>query len=255
VIKHTNPCGAAVADSSLDAVAGALAGDPLAAYGGILAINAPLDDDAAARLCDKDVFLEVVVAPKFHASVLGRLRGRWANIRLLAVGEPIAPRAASGLETEFRSIPGGLLMQQRDQSLVSPTHVVHAAGPSPTEADLAIAAFLESVCRGLFSNAIVLGGANPQAPGSLRMFGGGAGQMDRLASCELAIRKAGALARGSVAFSDAFFPFPDGPEKLIAAGVRVIVHPGGSKRDSETVAVCNAHHVTCLTTGVRHFRH
>ena len=252
VIKHTNPCGASVASNSLDAVVSALAGDPLAAYGGILATNAPLDDDAAARLCDKDVFLEVVVAPRFHASVLDRLRSRWANIRLLAVGEPLG---AATHETEFRSIPGGLLVQDRDHTLVPAGGFVHAAGPKPSDTDVETARFLEGICRGLFSNAIVLGGAAPEGDNIIRMFGGGAGQMDRVASCELAIRKAGPLAKGSVAFSDAFFPFPDGPERLIEAGVRIIVHPGGSKRDPETFAVCNANGVTCLTTGVRHFRH
>jgi len=252
VIKHTNPCGAAVADNSLDAVNAALLGDPLAAYGGILAINSPLDDDAAARLCEKDVFLEVIIAPRFHASVLERLRTRWANLRLLATGEPtIAPT----IETEFRSISGGLLVQDRDLRLCREEEFVHAAGPQPGEADLAAARFLESVCRSLFSNSIVLGGPSPQQPGALRMYGGGAGQMDRVASCELAIRKAGPLARGATAFSDAFFPFPDGPEALIAAGVSTIVHPGGSKRDAETFALCNAKGITCLVTGVRHFRH
>ena len=252
VIKHTNPCGAAVATNSLDAVNAAIAGDPLAAYGGILAINAALDDDAAARLCEKDIFLEVVVAPSFHASVLDRLRSRWANLRILATG---LPTQLPSHETEFRSIPGGLLMQERDNTLCSTEDYVHAAGPKPSIAALAAAGFLESICRGLFSNSIVLGGAAPDFPATLRMFGGGAGQMDRVASCELAIKKAGLLAKGSVAFSDAFFPFPDGPEKLIAAGITTIVHPGGSKRDPETFALCNAHHVTCLTTGVRHFRH
>lgn len=252
VIKHTNPCGASVASNSLDAVNAAIAGDPLAAYGGILAINAPLDDDAAQRLCEKDIFLEVIVAPEYHASVLERLTTRWANLRILATGRPVQ---LPHHETEFRSIPGGLLVQERDSKLCPTADYTHTAGPKPSETALASARFLESVCRGLFSNSIVLGGPSPEQPSTLRMFGGGAGQMDRVASCELAIKKAGPLAKGSTAFSDAFFPFPDGPEKLIAAGVTTIVHPGGSKRDPETFALCEAHNVTCLTTGVRHFRH
>lgn len=106
----------------------------------------------------------------------------------------------------------------------------------------------------LSSNAVAIGGADPSM-GGVRLFGAGAGQMDRVTACRLAVEKAGERARGAIAASDAFFPFPDGPELLIRAGVTTIVHPGGSKRDQETFDLCKAHGVTCLTTGVRHFRH
>jgi phosphoribosylaminoimidazolecarboxamide formyltransferase/IMP cyclohydrolase len=254
ILKHTNPCGAALATTCRDAIDQAIAGDPMAAYGGILAVGDELDAEAAERLQSKEVFLEVIVAPRFSSEALDILRARWANVRLLAVGDldfPVAPHAQ---QLEYRSIPGGLLVQERDLRLVPASEWQHAAGPKPTGEQLKAAAFLEGVCRFLFSNAVVLGGPATGTTG-VRMYGGGAGQMDRVTSCKLAVEKAGKLARGSVAFSDAFFPFSDGPQVLIDAGVSCIVHPGGSKRDQETFDLCNVRGVACLVTGVRHFRH
>ncbi|HLO41883.1 MAG TPA: hypothetical protein VK176_12735, partial [Phycisphaerales bacterium] len=122
---------------------------------------------------------------------------------------------------------------------------------------LAAAKFLEPVCRALTSNTVCIGGVSPgrDEPRAMRLFGAGAGQMDRVASCRLAVEKAGAHAHGAVAYSDAFFPFSDGPKILVDAGVRCIVHTGGSKRDQETFDLCNERGVTCLVTGLRHFRH
>jgi phosphoribosylaminoimidazolecarboxamide formyltransferase/IMP cyclohydrolase len=250
VIKHTNPCGAAAAPDALEAVTGALAGDPLAAYGGILAISAEMDSDAAAKITgDKTIFLEVIVAPRFSADALELLRGRWANVRLLASGMP--QDVIEEMPLELRTIPGGLLAQTPDTLLAKAFE--HKAGPAPTAAQLKVAAFLEPVCRSLFSNAVCLGGA--ASDGSLRLFGAGAGQMDRVTASRLAVEKAGELADGAVCFSDAFFPFSDGPALLAEAGVSVIVHPGGSKRDQDTFDLCNGRGITCLTTGIRHFRH
>jgi phosphoribosylaminoimidazolecarboxamide formyltransferase/IMP cyclohydrolase len=250
VVKHANPCGAAFASNPLDAVNEAILGDPLAAYGGILAINKPLDEAAAVRLCEKDIFLEVIVAPSYSAAALDTLRARWANVRLLAVGEITGGQSE---RLEMRSIAGGLLVQERDA--VNATTFERRSGPEATAHTMRIAAFLEVVCRALMSNAVVVGGASPNCAGAVRMFGGGAGQMDRLTSCRLACEKAGTLTKGAVAFSDAFFPFADGPQVLVDAGVSTIIHPGGSKRDTETFALCESRGVTCLTTGVRHFRH
>ncbi|MBL4615924.1 MAG: hypothetical protein JKY27_13785 [Magnetovibrio sp.] len=117
---------------------------------------------------------------------------------------------------------------------------------------LQAAAILEPICTALSSNAVLIGGIESNR---VRLFGAGAGQMDRVASCLGAIRKAGDLCKGSIALSDAFFPFPDGPQLLIDAGIKAIVHPGGSKRDGDTFELCNQHNITCLTTGTRHFRH
>ncbi len=253
VVKHMNPCGAALAATPLDAVREAIAGDPLAAYGGILAINRVIDFAAAERLCEKDVFMELIVAPAFDAAAATKLMGRWANLRLMETGE-IGPVAAG--EREWRSLPGsggGWLAQVRDTKLTDPAMFVHAAGPAPTSETLGVVAFLEPVCRSLLSNAVCIGGLS--AGGGVRLFGAGAGQMDRLASCRIACEKAGELCCGAVAYSDGFFPFADGPKVLIDAGVKTIVHPGGSKRDGETFELCEASGVTCITTGLRHFRH
>ncbi|MEM7754709.1 MAG: bifunctional phosphoribosylaminoimidazolecarboxamide formyltransferase/IMP cyclohydrolase [Planctomycetota bacterium] len=249
VVKHTNPCGAARAQSVDDAVRAAIAGDPLAAFGGILAVDTQIDAAAAERIAAKDRFFEVVIAPSFAAVALETLRARWANVRLLAVGDPDSGEANA---TEYRSVPGGVLVQHRDRLSPAPTEWVHAAGPAPDDALVRTATAMETVVRALTSNAVCLGGDDA---GAVRLFGAGAGQMDRVASCRLAIDKAGEHAHGAVALSDAFFPFPDGPELLIDAGVRAIVHPGGSKRDGETFELCARRGVTCLTTDVRRFRH
>lgn len=251
VIKHTNPCGSAVADAPEHAAMEAIAGDPLAAYGGILALNVELTAAVAERLADKSIFLEVVAAPTFAPDAVAILKERSANIRLLATG----PAPTAGVARQLRSIPGGMLVQDADRRLTPPAEFVHRAGPKPTPAQIDAARFMEPVTRQLLSNAVAIGGGSPDAAGALRLFGAGAGQMDRVASCRIAVQKAGANAQNAVAFSDAFFPFPDGPTILIDAGVKVLVHPGGSKRDAETFDLCEARGVTCLTTGIRHFRH
>ncbi|MEM1183590.1 MAG: bifunctional phosphoribosylaminoimidazolecarboxamide formyltransferase/IMP cyclohydrolase [Planctomycetota bacterium] len=250
VVKHTNPCGAAKSSTLAGAVRGAIAGDPMAAFGGILAVDSPLDRDSAELVAAPDRFFEVVIAPSFDDDALEMLRARWANVRLLAVGDPDTESPAL---LEHKSVPGGVLVQQRDLEAPAPSSWTHAAGPKPDGATLAAAASLETVVRALTSNAVCLGGIDDR--GTTRLFGAGAGQMDRVASCTIAIEKAGELAKGAIALSDAFFPFPDGPELLIDAGVKTIVHPGGSKRDGETFDLCNERGVTCLTTGVRRFRH
>ncbi|MDX2118363.1 MAG: bifunctional phosphoribosylaminoimidazolecarboxamide formyltransferase/IMP cyclohydrolase [Planctomycetota bacterium] len=257
VIKHANPCGAAIADTPIDAVDEAIAGDPLAAYGGILAINAPLDAPAADRLCAKDIFLEVIVAPGYTEDALAALKARWANLRLLATGPLAAALSASSNSPTiaYRSIRGGMLAQEIDTRAATRDELALRAGPAPDDATLRLAAFMEAVTTSLLSNAVALGGISPQRPSAFRLFGAGAGQMDRVTSCKIATAKAGALARGSLAFSDAFFPFSDGPQVLADAGVATIVHPGGSKRDQDTFDLCNARGITCLTTGLRHFRH
>jgi phosphoribosylaminoimidazolecarboxamide formyltransferase / IMP cyclohydrolase len=250
VIKHTNPCGAAIASTCRQAVDLAIAGDPTAAYGGILAVNTPFDLAAAERLAGPDVFMELIIAPEFAPDALEMLRKRWSTVRILEIG---AAAAARPRLIEYKSIPGGMLAQDRDTTIPAPDHWVHAAGPMPTPEQLRAAAFLEVTVRALTSNAVVIGGT---AEGdAVRIFGAGAGQVDRLTSCRIAVQKAGNLARGAVAAGDAFFPFADGPKVLIEAGVSLILHPGGSKRDQETFDACAAAGIPCLTTGLRHFRH
>jgi len=253
VIKHTNPCGMALADSPALAITQGVAGDPLAAYGGILAINREIDKDCATTIIESGSFFEVVIAPEISGDAARTLQGKWKNIRLISVGHK-TPSNARKLES--KSIPGGVLLQERDVRAPDASAWTHAAGPAPDEQTLADAAFLVCAVRALSSNAIAIGGRTDAA--SVRLFGAGAGQMDRVAACRHAIEKASeasATCDAPIAASDAFFPFPDGPQALIDTGVKTIVHPGGSKRDQETFDLCDASAVTCLTTAVRHFRH
>lgn len=252
IVKHTNPCGAAVGASLAQAFAAAHAGDPVAAYGGILALSNEVDEATAQAIVEGDKFLEVIVAPTFSRAALDLLAARWKNVRLLPVG-PISPPAP---EIHYRSIPGGVLAQERDIERPRTEAWSHVAGPAPDEATRRSAAFAVVVAKHLKSNAVcIVRGAT--------LLGAGAGQMDRVASCRIAVEKASArLAPGAanggpdpVAAGDAFFPFSDGPKVLIDAGVRCLVHPGGSKRDGETLALCEQSGVTCLVTGVRQFRH
>ncbi len=245
VIKHANPCGAAVAGNVADAFLAAYEGDPLAAYGGIVAFNQSVDEAAARRIVEGSKFFEVIIAPSYEPAARELIAQRWANVRLLAVGDHVP---TTDRKIEMRSIPGGLLVQDQDRRKAQPETWQHAAGPAPTPELLADAAVVWIIAKHLKSNAIAVGGQR-------RLYGAGAGQMDRLASCRLAVEKAGGRAKGAIAASDAFFPFPDGPQILIDAGVKCIVHPGGSKRDQDTLEVCSRHGVTCLLTGVRHFRH
>ena len=251
VIKHTNPCGAAIASSVLAAFEHAWSGDPMAAFGGIVAFSSTVDVATAEAMAAGERFLEVVIAPGYEPKALETLQARWKNARLLATSHasPTIDRALT-----WRSIPGGMLVQERDVHRIDAAQFTHAAGPVPSAATLADAALMFAVAKHLKSNAVCIG-----ANGTL--FGAGAGQMDRVASCRNAVEKAkaklAAMAAGTVAVaaSDAFFPFADGPALLADAGVRCIVHPGGSKRDQDTFDLCNARGITCLLTGSRHFRH
>jgi phosphoribosylaminoimidazolecarboxamide formyltransferase/IMP cyclohydrolase len=252
VIKHTNPCGAAASIDARQAVELAIAGDPLAAYGGILSINRSITPDIASRLSEKDVFFEVIVAPGIEPTALEALRARWQNLRILIIDPQARPATR---RIDYRSVPGGMLAQDADLRSPSTDQWAHAAGPAPKPEQIRVAAFLEGLTRAVSSNAVVIGGQDPAAPQTIRLFGAGGGQVDRLTACRIAVSKAGSLARGAVAFGDAFFPFPDGPEVLVDAGVAMLVHPGGSKRDQETFDLCNRRGVTCMTTGIRHFRH
>jgi phosphoribosylaminoimidazolecarboxamide formyltransferase/IMP cyclohydrolase len=249
IIKHTNACGAAIADSLAEAFDLAYEGDPIAAFGGILAVSRTVGQDTADRICQGQRFLEVIVAPGYDDAALAMLSARWKNVRLLAVGE--LDTAVVPTETESRSIPGGVLVQERDTAIAQPQLWTQAAGPAAQGPTLDDAVFAWTVVKHLRSNAVAIAAAG-------RLLGGGCGLVDRVSACRLAIEKAGAkLARHEsiVAASDAFFPFADGPKLLIEAGVTCIVHPGGSKRDQETIDACNEHGVTCLVTGVRHFKH
>jgi len=246
IIKHANPCGIAVGADVADAHAKAHACDPVSAFGGVIAANVPVTAAAAAQIAE--VFTEVVVAPAYEPEALEILR-RKKNIRLLVVDAP--PSAA----VELRPISGGLLLQQVDRVDADgddPTTWTLASGAAADEATLADLAFAWRAVRAVKSNAILLadGGAS---------VGVGMGQVNRVDSCRLAVERANTgdaeRARGAVAASDAFFPFADGLQVLLDAGVRAVVQPGGSVRDEEVVAAAAAAGVTLYLTGTRHFAH
>ena len=243
IIKHANPCGIAVGTDVADAHAKALACDPVSAYGGVVATNRTVTQAMAERLAE--VFTEVLAAPDFDAGALAVLT-RKKNLRLLRVG------GAPGPGAEVRPISGGLLMQLVDRIDAAgddPTTWTLVSGTAADPATLADLAFAWRAVRAVKSNAILLahGGAS---------VGVGMGQVNRVDSCRLAVERAGAeRARGAVAASDAFFPFADGLQVLLDAGVRAVVQPGGSVRDDEVIAAAVAAGVTMYLTGTRHFAH
>jgi phosphoribosylaminoimidazolecarboxamide formyltransferase/IMP cyclohydrolase len=256
IIKHANPCGAALAVGAggpAEAFERAYQGDPRAAYGGILALSVAVEDATARTICDGQRFLEVIIAPAFSEGSVRMLGERWRDVRLLATGS----LAHTGQrKINYRSVPGGMLVQERDMRLPEMRSWQHVAGPAPSEALLRDAALAWVVAKHLKSNAIAIAAGG-------RLAGAGMGQVDRVTACRLAVERMQAFGRPAesdsgaapVAASDAFFPFPDGPELLIGVGVKCIVHPGGSKRDQETIDLCQSRGVTLLLTGVRHFRH
>ncbi len=245
IVKHANPCGAAVGRNLADAYAKALACDPVSAFGGIVACNRPLDGAAAAAVAR--VFTEVVVAPDTDEAARAVFAAK-PNLRLLLIDrvpEPTAPGR------DARTLLGGLLVQDRDAAALEPAELRVVTERHPNEAELRDLLFAWSVAKHVRSNAIVL--ARDGAT-----VGIGAGQMSRVDAVELAARKAGrhAGSRPScVVASDAFFPFPDGLEAAIAAGATAAVQPGGSVRDAEVVAAANRAGVAMVLTGRRHFRH
>jgi phosphoribosylaminoimidazolecarboxamide formyltransferase/IMP cyclohydrolase len=250
IVKHATPCGFATAADLPTAFRNAFAGDPLAAFGGIVALNQPVDLTTAQAIISIDKLLEVIVATTFDNDALDLLRSRWKNVRLLEVGPLGTPDPK---ELSLHSIVGGYLVQERDlaggnQSGANQSawKVVSQRPPTAREMSDLLIAWL--ACKHVKSNAVVLAG-------SQMMLGSGAGQQDRVNACRIAIQKAGDRARGSVAASDAFFPFPDGPQLLLDAGVTAIIHPGGSMRDHETLAIVNHSGAAMITTGERHFKH
>ncbi len=257
VMKHNNPCGVAEVGEGEDiarAHARAHATDPVSAYGGVIAANRPVTLALAQQV--KPVFTEVILAPGYDDEALELLRTK-KNLRILRIAE--RPRGG----VEIRQIWGGSLVQDADAIDASgddPQTWTLVAGPAADERTLADLAFAWRAIRAVKSNAILLA-----ADGAA--VGIGMGQVNRLDSCRLAVERANALgahaegedaperARGAVAASDAFFPFADGPQILIDAGVRAIVQPGGSIRDDEVVAACERAGVTMYLTGTRHFAH
>ena len=252
IVKHANPCGVASAGSLAEAWDAALRCDPQSAFGGIVAVNRVLDAAAAERIAA--IFTEVIVAPDADPAAMEVL-SRKKNLRLLLTGGLPDP-AAPGLV--FRSLAGGFLAQTRDAGRIGAADLRVVTRRAPTAAELADLIFAFRVCKHVKSNAIVYARAGATV-------GVGAGQMSRVDSARIAAWKSeeaaraagltGRLAEGSVVASDAFFPFADGLQAAVAAGVTAVIQPGGSMRDAEVIAAADAAGVAMVFTGMRHFRH
>jgi phosphoribosylaminoimidazolecarboxamide formyltransferase/IMP cyclohydrolase len=252
VIKHNNPCGTAIGNSLEHAFRKAYEGDPLSAYGGMLGFNREIDEATAHEITEPNRFVECIIAPGFSEAALHLLTTRptWKkSVRLLKTG-PLARGASKEgtISMDWRRVDGGLLVQTRDIDYhdFDNMKVVTKRPPSASELDDLRFAWL--VCKHVKSNGIVL--AKDQM-----LVGVGAGQMSRVDSVHLAVRKAGDRAVGSVMASDAFFPFRDNIDEAAKAGIRAIIQPGGSMRDQDSIQACDEHDMAMIFTGIRHFRH
>ena len=247
IIKHTNPCGTAIADSLREAYLKAYAADPVSAFGSIIALNRTVDGDTAIELAK--LFVEAVIAPEYRPEALSIFAPK-KNLRVLSM-DGIDSRnpdpALSHAEREIRRVSGGILLQDVDNVLLGPESRI-VTKRRPTENEHRDLHFAWRVAKHVKSNAIVL------AEGG-RTIGVGAGQMSRVDSVKLSIQKAQPTARGSVLASDAFFPFRDGIDEAGRAGVTAIIQPGGSVRDAEVIEAADEHGIAMIFTGLRHFKH
>ncbi len=243
IIKHANPCGIAVGKDIAEAHRRAHECDPVSAYGGVIATNRPVSVEMAKQVAE--IFTEVLVAPAYEDGAVEVLQGK-KNIRLL-----VAPALSSAEQVEMRAVSGGLLLQHTDRFQApgdDPSAWTLAAGEAASPEVLADLAFAWKACRAVKSNAILLASDGASV-------GVGMGQVNRVDSCRLAVSRAGDRATGSVAASDAFFPFPDGLEVLIEGGVKAVVQPGGSIRDEAAIEAAQKAGITMYFTGTRHFFH
>ncbi len=241
VVKHTNPCGAAVGESAVDAFERAYSCDPRSAYGGIVGLNRTLDLATATAISKH--FLELVVAPDITPEAEARLAGR-TRLRVLRVG---TPSGRSSMH-ELRSVDGGILLQERDPNRDDPAQFRVVTRRHPTAEEWEDLRLAWQLVGGVKSNAIVLCNRG-------RAVGIGAGQMSRVEAIQLAIQRAGGESVGSCLASDAFFPMADNLEMAAAGGVTAAIHPGGSKRDQEVAEVADRVGMALVATGTRHFRH
>jgi phosphoribosylaminoimidazolecarboxamide formyltransferase/IMP cyclohydrolase len=244
IIKHTNPCGVGLGDTLRKAYDKALATDGKSAFGGIVAVNRPLDLDAAEKI--NEIFTEVIVAPEFPSPVLEFLK-RKRDRRLIRVAGDL--RAME--ERDVRSVPGGILMQDADRVRIAREHLRVVTKRRPTEEETQGMLFAWRVVKHVKSNAIVYARAD-------RTVGIGAGQMSRVDASRIAAEKAaeaGLPTQGTVVASDAFFPFADGLFEATKAGSTAVIQPGGSVRDDEVIRAADDNNVAMVFTGIRHFKH
>jgi phosphoribosylaminoimidazolecarboxamide formyltransferase / IMP cyclohydrolase len=275
VIKHNNPCGAATAGSLVEAFRKAYEGDPLSAFGGILGFNREVDEATAMQISEPNRFVECIIAPGFSDAAFHILTTRptWKrSVRLLKSGSLVPPHPSppppGGREhgspsplvgegwgggerpagRDYRRVDGGLLVQDRDLGSDDFGQLKVVTKRAPNEEEMRDLRFSWLVCKHVKSNAIVLGKDG-------MIVGVGAGQMSRVDSVQIAVRKAGERSRGAVLASDAFFPFRDNIDEAARAGVTAIIQPGGSVRDADSIQACDEHGLAMVFTGIRHFRH
>ena len=247
VIKHNNPCGAAIADTICEATQNAMAGDPLSAFGAVLGFNRNVDATTAELLSQPGLFVEAIVAPEFDPQALEILKTKpkWhANVRLLQCGS--LARTPSGLSV--RMLEGGMLLQEADVDNDPEDQWQVVTHAKPTDTQWADLRFAWELVRHVKSNAITL------AKGGM-LLGAGAGQMSRVDSVEIAIKKAGDRIADSVLASDAFFPFTDSIDAISQHGVKAVIQPGGSRSDETVIEACNKYDIAMIFTGRRHFKH
>lgn len=248
VIKHTNPCGCATADTLVEAFEKAYAGDPISAFGSIISFNRSLDKATAEKLCEPNRFIEAIIAPDYEPEALELLttKPKWKkNVRLMKCPMMKAPEVAT---LDYRRVSGGLLVQEKDELRDDSADWKVVTSREPSLQEMNDLAFGWIVCKHVKSNAIVL--AKDEM-----LLGAGAGQMSRLDSSYIAAYKAGERSQGAVVASDAFFPFRDGVDEAAKAGVTAIIQPGGSVKDEEVINACNEHGIAMIFTGRRHFKH
>ncbi|HET9107814.1 MAG TPA: bifunctional phosphoribosylaminoimidazolecarboxamide formyltransferase/IMP cyclohydrolase [Steroidobacteraceae bacterium] len=246
IVKHANPCGAAVAASTRDAYDRAHRTDPTSAFGGIIALNRELDAALAAAILERQ-FVEVLAAPAFAPEALKVLASK-PNVRVLAVGDL---NRGPATDVEYRSVTGGLLVQTRDTARVAAADLTVVTQRKPTHQEIADLLFAWRICKFVKSNAIVM--ARDGAT-----VGVGAGQMSRVYSIRLAAQKASdekLTIEGAVMASDAYSPFRDNMDVAAGYGIKAVVQPGGSRRDAEVIAAADEHGMAMVLTGIRHFRH
>ncbi len=242
IIKHTNPCGAATGSTVLDAYQRALAADPVSAFGGVIGVNREVDGAAAEAIAK--LFVEAIVAPSFTEEALARFAAK-KNLRVLA----IAPSKSGRM---LKYVSGGMLMQDVDRASVSESELKLVTERAPSAEELRALTFAWRVCKHVKSNAIVYARFDG---GFGQTVGIGAGQMSRVDAAKFGAAKAVLPLAGSVAASDAFFPFPDGLETVAAAGATAVIQPGGSVNDAKVIEAANLLGMAMVLTGIRHFRH
>ena len=242
IIKHTNPCGAATGSTVLEAYRRALASDPVSAFGGVIGINRAVDAAAAEEIAK--LFVEAIVAPSFTPEAVARFATK-KNLRLLEIQPASTPRV-------LKQVSGGYLVQDADHRRITEADLTFPTSRKPTPEELRALLFAWSVSKYVKSNAIVYARFDS---GHGQTVGVGAGQMSRVDAARFGAQKAVLPLAGSVAASDAFFPFPDGLETVAEAGATAVIQPGGSVRDAEVIAAADRLGVAMAFTGVRHFRH